>query len=129
MNDKYLERVSACWILAGAIIFVYGLYIGAVGEAYIMPVVPIVQGAVLAALGIMGVRFTRLDKMWAGVVVLGVINIVLDFAGIYFYWPYPTVVLSSLSAFFGIGGIAYLIACIVYYKLVYSKYWEKGERV
>lgn len=128
MNDKYLERVSACWILAGAIIFVYGLYIGAVGEAYIMPVVPIVQGAVLAALGIMGVRFTRLDKMWAGVVVLGVINIVLDFAGIYFYWSYPTVVLSSLSTFLGIAGIAYLIACVMYYRFVYSKYWEKGEK-
>lgn len=128
MNDKYLERISACWILAGVVIFAYGLYIGAVGEADIAPIMPIVQGAVLAALGIMGVRFTRLDRMWAGVVVLGIINIVIDFAGIYFYQPYPTVVLSSLSAFFGIGGIAYLIACIMYYKLVYSKYWEKGEK-
>lgn len=127
MNDKYLERISACWILAGVVVFVYGLYIGAVGETDIAPIMPIVQGAVLAALGIMGVRFARLDKMWAGVIVLGVINIVLDFAGIYFYLSYPTVVLSSLSAFFGIGGIAYLIACIMYYKLVYSKYWEKGE--
>ena len=78
MNDKYLERTSACWILAGVVIFVYGLYIGAVGETDIAPIMPIVQGAVLAALGIMGVRFTRLDKMWAGVIVLGVINIVLD---------------------------------------------------
>ena len=126
MNDKYLERVSAGWSLVGVVLIFYSLYKAAVGEAEIMPIVPIVQGAVLTALGIMGIRFTRLDRVWLGVVILAVINIVVDFAGIYFYRSYPSALFSSLSTFLGLQGIAYLYWCVMYYKLVYSKYWKDG---
>ena len=129
MDDKLLERSSMAWCAVGAVLVFYGLYIAAVGVAEVMPVVPMVQGAVLVAVGVVGVKYARLDKAWLAVVILGVLNIIVDFAGIYFYWALPSVALATFSTFLGVAGIAYLFWCVMYYKLVYSKYRKGGERI